>query len=87
MDGFSSSIQNERVTGIIGPNGAGKTTLVNLISGMHSLDGGTIYLDGERIDRLKAFELARRGVGRTFQIPKPFGKMTVFENLSYPWWL
>jgi branched-chain amino acid transport system ATP-binding protein len=84
VDGFSSNIQNERVTGIIGPNGAGKTTLVNLISGMHSLDGGTIYLDGARIDRLKAFELARRGVGRTFQIPKPFGKMTVFENLSVP---
>jgi branched-chain amino acid transport system ATP-binding protein len=84
VDEFSSSIKDDQVTGIVGPNGAGKTTLVNLISGMHKLDGGTIHLDGERIDRLKAFELARRGVGRTFQIPKPFGKMTVYENLCVP---
>ena len=84
VDEFSSVIKDEQVTGIIGPNGAGKTTLINLISGMHNLDGGSIHLDGERIDRLKAFQLARKGVGRTFQIPKPFGKMTVFENLSVP---
>lgn len=84
VDDFSSSIQNEAVTGVIGPNGAGKTTLINLISGMHRLDAGEIYLDGERIDQLRAFELARIGIGRTFQIPKPFGKMTVFENLCVP---
>ena len=84
VDDFSASIQSKRVTGIIGPNGAGKTTLINLISGMHRLDGGEIFLDGNRIDQLRAFELARIGIGRTFQIPKPFGKMTVFENLCVP---
>lgn len=84
VDDFSAQIGELERCGIVGPNGAGKTTLINLISGMLELDTGSIYLDGERIDHLKPHEIVRKGIGRSFQIPKPFRRMTVLENLSVP---
>src|SRR5206468_391832 len=68
----------------LGPNGSGKTTTVNLLSGVYRVDGGEIRLGGERIDRLRPHEIAGRGVGRTFQVPKLFGNMTVLENILVP---
>lgn len=70
----------ERVA-IIGPNGAGKSTLFNLISGRFGPSSGEILLNGERIEGLKPFEIARKGLARSFQITNIFGRLSVFENL------
>jgi branched-chain amino acid transport system ATP-binding protein len=70
------------VLGIVGPNGAGKTTLFSLLSGVLSPSAGEIYLTGTRVTRLAPHERARMGLGRTFQIVKPFESMTVAENVA-----
>jgi branched-chain amino acid transport system ATP-binding protein len=66
---------------IIGPNGAGKTTLFNLIAGVMAPDTGTIFFQGERISGLPPHEVCRRGIGRTFQLVRPFPALTVEENV------
>ncbi|MDP9247040.1 MAG: ABC transporter ATP-binding protein [Candidatus Dormibacteraeota bacterium] len=70
------------ILGIIGPNGAGKTTLLNCISGVYRLEGGAISLDGARISGLPPHRVARLGIGRTFQVVKPFASMSVRENAA-----
>ena len=67
--------------GVIGPNGAGKSTLVGLVSGAHRPTSGGISLFGQDVSRLGPPERARLGIGRTYQIPRPFGQMTVLDNL------
>ena len=67
--------------GLIGPNGAGKTTLFNCISGLHPVSAGRILFDGEDITDLKAHEVARRGLARTFQVYVASGDLTVEENV------
>ena len=69
------------ISGLIGPNGSGKTTLFNLISGLYKPDGGAIYYKGESITNLKAYQVTRRGIGRTFQINRVFPELTAYENL------
>ena len=71
----------ERVA-LIGPNGAGKTTCFNLVNGQLAPDAGTVSLQGERIERLPPRDIARRGVGRTFQVAATFASMTVRENVQ-----
>jgi branched-chain amino acid transport system ATP-binding protein len=66
---------------IIGPNGAGKTTLFNMIAGAMAPDGGSIAFAGEPIEGLRSDEVARRGIGRTFQVVKPFPALTVEDNV------
>ena len=66
---------------VIGPNGAGKSTMFHLISGRIKPSSGEVRLNGERIDALTPFQIARRGLSRSFQITNIFPKMTVFENL------
>jgi len=75
--------QGERF-GLIGPNGSGKTTLINCVSGALRNDGGSINFAGEEISRLPAYQRTRRGIARTFQIPRPFSSMPVIENLIVP---
>jgi branched-chain amino acid transport system ATP-binding protein len=70
--------------GLIGPNGSGKTTLINCVSGALPVDGGRIVFDGREITGLPAHRRTRLGLVRSFQIPKPFGSMTVLENLDIP---
>jgi branched-chain amino acid transport system ATP-binding protein len=70
------------ILGIIGPNGAGKTTLLNCISGVHRLDGGDILWQGRSIAGTAPHRVARLGIGRTFQVVKPFASMTVRENAA-----
>jgi branched-chain amino acid transport system ATP-binding protein len=67
--------------GIIGPNGAGKTTLFNLLDGSVQPDAGKVALEGDDITALSQYRRARRGIGRAFQIPRPFIGLTVFENV------
>jgi branched-chain amino acid transport system ATP-binding protein len=81
LDHCSFDIQAGTITGLIGPNGAGKTTLFNLITGVLQPDQGHVYLSGEEITGKKPYEIARRGVGRTYQIIRIFPKMTLLENL------
>lgn len=70
--------------GLIGPNGSGKTTLINCVSGSLRNDGGAIVFAGEDISDLPAYQRTRRGIARSFQIPRPFHSMTVLENLIVP---
>jgi branched-chain amino acid transport system ATP-binding protein len=69
------------VLGIMGPNGAGKTTLLNLVMGATSLDKGTIRFAGEQLNGLRVSAICHRGIGRTYQIPQPFKRISVLENL------
>ncbi|HEY8553074.1 MAG TPA: ABC transporter ATP-binding protein [Burkholderiales bacterium] len=79
--GVSFRLKQGEIVGLIGPNGAGKTTLVNLISGVYAPASGQILHRGERVDGMKPFRLAARGIARTFQIVQPFPAMTVLENV------
>jgi branched-chain amino acid transport system ATP-binding protein len=82
VDGVTFAATKGEILGIIGPNGAGKTTLLNCISGVHRLDGGDIRWEGVSISGLSPHKVARLGIGRTFQVVKPFGSMTVRENAA-----
>lgn len=74
-------INKNEIVGLIGPNGAGKTTLFNVISGFYKPDEGTISFQGEDISNLRPHQISAKGIGRTFQLTKPFLRMTVLENV------
>jgi branched-chain amino acid transport system ATP-binding protein len=82
VDGVTFEVGKGEIVGIIGPNGAGKTTLLNCISGVHRLDGGDIRWEGSSIAGMAPHRVAKLGIGRTFQIVRPFGSMTVRENAA-----
>jgi branched-chain amino acid transport system ATP-binding protein len=84
VDHVSFSITKPELIGMIGPNGAGKTTLTNLMSGMLKPSSGAIYLNSRRIDGHPAYDVTRAGLGRTFQITRALGRMTVMENMMVP---
>jgi len=81
IDDLSIDVESGEALGIVGPNGAGKTTWFNLITGAVHADAGKVIFDGKDITALSRHDRCREGIGRTFQIPKPFSGMTVFENL------
>jgi ABC-type branched-subunit amino acid transport system ATPase component/ABC-type branched-subunit amino acid transport system permease subunit len=84
VDGCSFSVPEGSITALIGPNGSGKTTVFNLIGGTMAPDAGEVWFDGERIDGLRPWRRAYRGLGRTFQITRLFREMTVLENVVAP---
>ena len=81
VNGVSLALERGRIYGLIGPNGSGKTTLFNCITGVERCDAGAIVLEGTPIQDLKPYQIARRGVGRTFQMIRVFPELTALENL------
>jgi branched-chain amino acid transport system ATP-binding protein len=81
IDDLSVRVNEGEALGIVGPNGAGKTTLFNLITGVHRPDEGRVTFKDKDITHLSRQGICRAGIGRTYQIPKPFSDMSVFENV------
>jgi branched-chain amino acid transport system ATP-binding protein len=81
VDDLSVSLREGEALGVVGPNGAGKTTMLNLLTGIVRADKGTVVFNGEDISRRTPDQRCHAGLGRTYQIPKPFEGMTVFENV------
>jgi branched-chain amino acid transport system ATP-binding protein len=81
VDGVDVEVPSGRITGLIGPNGAGKSTFLAVLAGTLPASSGTIVFEGNDITRLPAYERARRGLVRTFQLPSEFAQLTVLENL------
>ncbi|MEM1558128.1 MAG: ATP-binding cassette domain-containing protein, partial [Thermoproteota archaeon] len=81
LDDVSFEIEEGEIVGLIGPNGAGKTTLFNCICGVYRPDIGDIAFFGKDITGLSPHEITRLGIGRTYQIPRPFGGISVLENV------
>jgi branched-chain amino acid transport system permease protein len=75
------SVQREEILGVIGPNGAGKTTLFNVLNGYLPADTGQVLFQGQRLTGLSPSAICKRGIGRTFQVARPFARMTVQENV------
>jgi branched-chain amino acid transport system ATP-binding protein len=84
LDSVNISVSEGERFGLIGPNGSGKTTLINCISGALLNDSGKVIFAGEDITELAPHERTRRGIARSFQIPRPFASMSVLENLAIP---
>ncbi len=81
VDGCSLEVLPGTITALIGPNGAGKSTFFNLVAGLFQADGGAIWFRGKRIDGLPAHAIVRRGLVKTFQIPRELRNLTTLENL------
>jgi len=79
--GLDFDVIEGEILGVIGPNGAGKTTLFGMLSGQIEPTSGSVLFRGEDITALPPQDRARRGIARTYQVPRPFGQMTVFDNL------
>jgi len=74
-------VDEGEIVGLVGPNGAGKTTLFNMIAGTYPTTSGTIIFEGKDITGFKPYKICKLGIARTFQIPKPFPSMSVYENI------
>lgn len=81
VDNVSFSVERQQITSLIGPNGAGKTTVFNIISGLLRAQKGTIKFSGREIQNCKPYQIARLGIGRTFQAPRVYEEMTILENV------
>jgi branched-chain amino acid transport system ATP-binding protein len=81
IDRLDFTVEAGEIVGIIGPNGAGKTTLFNMIAGVLPPSGGRVLFEGADITPMKPWHRCRLGIGRTYQTPKPFSHMSVFENV------
>ena len=81
MDSCSLEVRPQTITGLIGPNGAGKSTLFNVIVGLYAPDAGEVFFHGQRLDGLPPYVIVRRGLVKTFQIPRELRNLTVLENL------
>jgi branched-chain amino acid transport system ATP-binding protein len=82
LNDLSFRIENDEIVGLIGPNGSGKTTLFNTISGLYKPDAGSLIMKDRDVTKWKPYQIARLGLGRTFQIVQPFEEMTVLQNVA-----
>ena len=82
--GVSLALAPGERLGLIGPNGSGKTTLINCIYGTLRNDGGSVVFEGDDLNGMSAYQRTRRGIARSYQLPRPFSSMTVLENLIVP---
>jgi branched-chain amino acid transport system ATP-binding protein len=81
LNGVNFAVTPNEAVGIVGPNGAGKTTLLSILSGAQRASGGRVLLRGDDVTRIGSARRCRLGIARAHQVPKPFGDMTVFENV------
>jgi branched-chain amino acid transport system ATP-binding protein len=84
LDGIDLEVQAGERLGLIGPNGSGKSTLANCICGTLQNESGSVHFDGEAVDGLAAHQRTHRGLGRSFQLPRPFPSLTLADNLRIP---
>lgn len=82
LDGVDVAVHRGEILGLLGPNGSGKSTFINVVSGHYLATGGQAHLDGRPVHHLPAHRVARHGVSRTYQIPRPFAGLTVLENVA-----
>ncbi|MBI4588306.1 MAG: ABC transporter ATP-binding protein [Candidatus Rokubacteria bacterium] len=81
LRGVDIAVEEHQVVGLLGPNGSGKTTLFNILSGLLRPTAGQVWFHGTRMTDLPPWKISRLGIGRTFQIPRPFAHSTVFDNV------
>src|SRR6266404_702257 len=81
VDSIDFLLKSDEAVGIVGPNGAGKTTLLNLLAGAYRPSAGTVIFRGANVTGMDAADRCRLGIARSHQVPRPFGGMTVFENI------
>src|SRR5215207_2662605 len=84
LNGVDLHVDEGERLGLIGPNGSGKTTMINCISGALFRDGGSIRFRGGDVTKMSAHRRTRKGIARSFQIPRPFRSMTILQNLMIP---
>ncbi len=82
VNNVSFKVDRGEILGLIGPNGSGKSTIFNMLSGTFPPSAGSIRFDGAEISGLSPHRIINRGIGRTFQIPRPFHRLTLFENVA-----
>ncbi len=81
LNNVTLTVEKGELLGLIGPNGSGKTTMFNVITGYYKPEEGRVYYNGQDITGLRPHRIVKMGLARTFQIPKPFGRLTVVENV------
>ena len=84
LRGVALEVRRGEILGLVGPNGSGKSTLINVVSGHHRADSGSIVFEGRELRDAAPHRIARAGIARTYQIPRPFGHLTVLENVALP---
>ena len=84
LDGVGLAVREGEILALLGPNGSGKSTFINVVSGHYRADGGSIRFAGEEIARRDAHRIARAGIARTYQIPRPFAHLSVLANVALP---
>jgi branched-chain amino acid transport system permease protein len=84
LAGVDLEVRCGEILGLVGPNGSGKSTLINVVSGHYAVDGGSIRFEGEELVGRPAHRIARAGIARTYQIPRPFPQLTVLQNVALP---
>jgi len=84
LDGVEVEVRRGEILGLVGPNGSGKSTLINVVSGHYPADSGSILFEGRELRGVAPHRIARAGIARTYQIPRPFAHLTVLENVALP---